>query len=130
MEWNKTLPGQNYIIGEKVKVFGRFQIQPHDGKTPRMKFMIPDTKYVRMREKVGRGELSENSALKEFEPSGETFDKPVKQAKDNVQKVEIKEKSTHWFHFCFSNSANTAAGTKGEISPPCPQISFTKDELI
>jgi polyisoprenoid-binding protein YceI len=60
LKWNKTLDEQKYLVGEEVKLWGIFQIQPSLTKTPSSKHMIPDTKYLRERERVARGEIVKN----------------------------------------------------------------------
>ncbi len=57
LKWNKTLDEQKYLVGEEVKFWGIFQIQPSLTKTPSSKHMIPDTKYLRERERIARGEI-------------------------------------------------------------------------
>ena len=56
IKWNKTLADQKYLISDDVSFFGIFQVQPSSAKTPSSKHMLPDTEYVRHREKVFRGE--------------------------------------------------------------------------
>jgi polyisoprenoid-binding protein YceI len=56
IKWNKTLADQKYLISDEVTFFGTFQIQPDSTKTPSTKHMLPDTEYVRHRERVARGE--------------------------------------------------------------------------
>jgi polyisoprenoid-binding protein YceI len=60
MKWNKTLEEQKYLVSDEVDFWGTFQVQPSTHKTPSSKHMIPDTKYVREREKLARGELNKN----------------------------------------------------------------------
>lgn len=60
LKWNKTLDEQKYLVGEEVTIWGIFQIQPSLSKTPSSKHMIPDTKYLRERERIARGEIVKN----------------------------------------------------------------------
>ncbi len=50
LNWNKTLDGSKYLVGDEVTVWGVFQIQPSKGLTPASKHMIPDTQYIRERD--------------------------------------------------------------------------------
>jgi polyisoprenoid-binding protein YceI len=54
INWNKTLDDQKYLVGDVVTFWGVFQIQPKEAKTPQSKHMIPDTEYIREREKLNR----------------------------------------------------------------------------
>jgi len=55
--WNKTLDNQEFLLGDTINISGTFQIQPSGGETPSSKHMIPDTPYIRIRERIGRGEI-------------------------------------------------------------------------
>ena len=55
--WNKTLTENQYLIGDNITVWGTFQVQPMQKGTPGSKHMIPDTAYIRNREKLNRGEI-------------------------------------------------------------------------
>lgn len=61
--WNKTLGDNKFLVGDSVSIWGSFQLQPGKG-TPSSKHMIPDTKYIREREKVARGEATHGDAAK------------------------------------------------------------------
>lgn len=54
--WNKTLDKKELLLGDEIKISGTLQLQPSGGETPSSKHMIPDTPYIRMRERLGRGE--------------------------------------------------------------------------
>ncbi len=54
--WNKTLADNKYLVGDMITIWGTFQLQPSTAKTPSSKHMIPDTAYIRNREKLNRGE--------------------------------------------------------------------------
>lgn len=58
--WNKTLEENKYLVGDVVTFWGVFQLQPFKGATPPSKHMIPDTEYIRKREKMLR-EKEDNS---------------------------------------------------------------------
>jgi polyisoprenoid-binding protein YceI len=55
--WNKTLDKKEYLLGDEIKISGTLQLQPSGGETPSTKHMIPDTPYIRLRERMGRGEV-------------------------------------------------------------------------
>lgn len=59
INWNKTLDNEKYLVGDEVSFWGTFQIQPLHGKTPTSKHMIPDTNYIRGREKLLRDKKNE-----------------------------------------------------------------------
>jgi polyisoprenoid-binding protein YceI len=54
--WNKTLAQNEYLIGDEIRVWGTFQLQPAGHLTAGSKHMIPDTAYMRERERINRGE--------------------------------------------------------------------------
>lgn len=49
--WNKTLDGQQFLVGDEIRISGAFQLQPQGKKTPNSKHMIPDTDHIRERDK-------------------------------------------------------------------------------
>lgn len=55
--WNKTLADNKFLVGDMITIWGTFQLQPESAKTPSSKHMIPDTAYIRNREKLNRGEV-------------------------------------------------------------------------
>jgi polyisoprenoid-binding protein YceI len=59
LKWNKTLSENKYLVGETIKVWGNFQVQPLNSLTPGSKHFIPVTTYSRGREKLKRGEISQ-----------------------------------------------------------------------
>ncbi len=63
--WNKTLDGQQFLVGETITYWGTFQVQPSNSKTPNSKHMIPDTEYIRERDKerIKASPKEEESAL-------------------------------------------------------------------
>lgn len=58
INWNKTLQDNKYLVGENITFWGTIQLQPRGQATPGNKHMIPDTAYIRKREKLLRGEIS------------------------------------------------------------------------
>ena len=68
MKWNKTLEKQKYLVSNEVDFWGTFQIQPSLHKTPSSKHMIPDTNYVRERERLVRGEIAKSESVLKLEP--------------------------------------------------------------
>lgn len=66
IKWNKTLEGDKYLVGDEVQFWGVFQIQPSNAATPSSKHMIPDTNYIRDREKEMRKKDEESTFSKKF----------------------------------------------------------------
>ncbi len=60
--WNKTLVDNKYLVGDLISVWGTLQLQKTGSATPSSKHMIPDTSYIRRREKMARGELAPDPA--------------------------------------------------------------------
>lgn len=56
INWNKTLDGKQFLVGDNVSFWGTFQIQPNNALTPKSKHMIPDTEYIRERDLKRRDE--------------------------------------------------------------------------
>lgn len=50
INWNKTLDGQEFLVGDEVAYNGTFQMQPKRDKTPNSKHMIPDNPFIRKRD--------------------------------------------------------------------------------
>lgn len=92
MKWNKTLEENKYLVGENVTVWGALQLQPQNNKTPKNNHMIPDTKYIRERERVYRGEIKsrEESAVLSSNDDGRNDTKEIN--KSSVKKVVQKDK--------------------------------------
>ncbi len=67
--WNKTLSENKYLVGEEISIWGTFQLQPGSQVTPTSKHMIPDTSYIRKREKLNRGELTQDDFDQDAKPS-------------------------------------------------------------
>lgn len=61
--WNKTLGGDKFLVGDVISFKGSLQLQPVKGMTPKSKHMIPDTSYMRRREKIKRGELPADAKM-------------------------------------------------------------------
>ena len=66
INWNKTLDNEKYLVGDVITFWGVFQIQPDKAKTPMSKHMIPDTEYIRSREKKNRNNEEESSFSKKM----------------------------------------------------------------
>lgn len=58
IHWNKTLAGDKFLVGNEITVWGNLQLQPAGKATASSKHMIPDTKSIRHRERLNRGEIS------------------------------------------------------------------------
>lgn len=89
LSWNKTLPGESFLLGDKIRVWGSFQLQPAGALTHGTKHMIPDTPYAREREKVLRGEIEETSIRSSVEqlpevPRSEVRGEPAPETSSEV----------------------------------------------
>ncbi|TNE99761.1 MAG: polyisoprenoid-binding protein [Deltaproteobacteria bacterium] len=56
LDWNKTLPGSDMLVGDRIMLKGSVQLQPYGGTTSSSKHMIADNKSLRNRERQQRGE--------------------------------------------------------------------------
>jgi polyisoprenoid-binding protein YceI len=92
IDWNKTLPGEEFLLGDKIHLWGSFQLQPSGGNTHSTKHMIPDTPYVREREKILRGE-KENSDFESTKGAAQTHTFPLSAASNKVEAKESNESS-------------------------------------
>lgn len=68
LNWNKTIENQEFLVGDMIKVKGSLQWQPQLKGTPPTKHMIPDTPYIRERERLARGEIAEAKINQEIHP--------------------------------------------------------------
>jgi polyisoprenoid-binding protein YceI len=64
LDWNKGLQGNKILVGSEVRVSGKFQIQPYQMKTPRSKHMLPNTKYINLRDQLKQGEITQKEFSK------------------------------------------------------------------
>lgn len=82
LKWNKSLKDSKYLLGDIINVWGKFQVQPLNTKTPSFKFMIPNTKFTSLKGKLIRGEIEQ----KEFDKQIEKFHQNKKQTKNVIKK--------------------------------------------
>lgn len=87
INWNKTLDNQELLVGDTILIDGHIQAQMSGEKTASSRFLIPDTKQARTKERLNRGEkvplppvVNEVNELKEL--------------KANTNQVVIKAKSS------------------------------------
>lgn len=86
--WNKTLTGKDYLVGELVKIRGGLQLQPGQALTPKSKHMIPDTPYIRNRERSLRGEAkAPESPVVQADPGSGGLPKATRSAPVVVKEV-------------------------------------------
>ncbi len=102
LNWDKSLKGNTYLVGEKISIFGTIQIQPAGDKTNSSKHLIPATEYRLKREKFNRGELGKGDI---YIPSIKSDDElridEVDTSKINaIQGKQEIEKSPIWY-LCF-----------------------------
>lgn len=50
INWNKTMDGKEFLVGDEITFWGTFQVQPFKAATPNSKHMIPDTEHIRERD--------------------------------------------------------------------------------
>jgi polyisoprenoid-binding protein YceI len=104
INWNKTISRNEYLLGDEIKFWGTFQIQPLNEKTPDNKHMIPDTAYIRDRERIARGEINDQSAKTELETKFTENSGPVvekKNAQVSKQLIKDDKKTTLWWSAFF-----------------------------
>ena len=66
--WNKTIEGNKYLVGDKIRIWGALQLQPLHSLTPGSKHYIPVTSFTRGKEKLKRGEISREEFEKLYMP--------------------------------------------------------------
>lgn len=104
LKWNKTLAGRDYLVGDTINIRGLFQMQPASGLTPKSKHMIPDTAYIRSREKVARGEEVDQGAGAQIVVPEKVVPAVVKEetkVRTEIKRIPPQEKSVLWWiNFC------------------------------
>ena len=66
INWNKTLENNLLMLGDEVSFWGTIQLQEAGETTPSSKHLIPDTSYIREREKMLRGEMTKEEFNKMY----------------------------------------------------------------
>jgi polyisoprenoid-binding protein YceI len=103
LNWNKTINAQEFLIGDVVKVVGSIQLQPK--LTPHSKHMIPDTAYIRDRERLSRGEIIQTDLKKKMipqaKPDKKDFSGEVQVKKVEPNEISSKHQTTFWWT-CFT----------------------------
>lgn len=110
ISWNKTLPDNNLILGDRIKIWGTIQLQPKGVKTPSSKHRIPDTPTARIREQANRGEINLPAKVISYQNQNNNNDDGNKMITDEVvyrgtgphthdhQQVAVeKDNSTLWW---------------------------------
>ncbi|MCO4793046.1 MAG: YceI family protein [Bacteriovoracaceae bacterium] len=101
LKWNKTLPGSDFLVSNRIILKGSIQLQPTGKATASSKHMIPDNKSIRKREKLNRGEVSKEATridrpkLKIFKNKNNTFEKS-NFIKKNKKEIKSKEPDSQW----------------------------------
>lgn len=88
LTWNKTIQEGGFLIGEKIIFSGIVQAQKEGVKTAFSRFMIPDSKTIRQREKYARGEIEKLSQNKS------TDNVKLESTENNQNKKTIKNSDT------------------------------------
>lgn len=110
INWDKSLKDNQYLIGEEIVINGQFQIQPLNSLTPTHKFMIPDTQFTRVKDRINRGEevqigqtnpVIHESSLKSKDPISEKEpEEKVKQYQiPSLANLEFNRNLTWWIAF-------------------------------
>ena len=100
IKWNKTLPENNFVLGDQVSVSAVLQFQPKAEMTSGFKYKIPDTDYIRMREKVQRGELEVlNTPPKYFKEVSIPIKKNPIEVLSNNQEDQSEESEKTWLFY-------------------------------
>lgn len=91
IKWNKFIGNNKFLVGDTVEVWGKFQIQPLNYLTPGFKHKIPFTKYIKWKNKLNRGEISQ--AQFDAMVSGAKGSKTdVHENKNESESVNVKNK--------------------------------------
>ena len=97
--WNKTLPENQFILGDKIAFNGVLQFQKSSQFTPKFKFKIPDTGHIRQREKISRGEIAPEKSRVDLSsqppPSADLIEvSTTKTKKEKITKPAEEEKNS------------------------------------
>lgn len=68
--WDKSIKDNKYLVGDIITISGLLQLQKKNAVTTSSRHMIPDTNFIRKRDRMNRGEevaLNITSAQKEIE---------------------------------------------------------------
>jgi polyisoprenoid-binding protein YceI len=99
--WNKTLDKKEFLLGDEIKISGTLQLQPSGGETPSTKHMIPDTPYIRLRERMGRGEVvtlpSSNAPLRMNPKKEVSFPLAQKPLPNKTTPLPVESKNLSWW---------------------------------
>ncbi len=119
LNWNKTLAGNEFLIGDDISVSGVFQFQPQGQLTAGSKHKIPDSKHMRKMEQYQRGELNSSQTPMSHSPVQTTpfFADKKKSRPTHISTVEnTKEALTmgqlYLVLMAFLGSIATAIGIK------------------
>ncbi len=85
--WTKGIGEGEFLVGEEISLQANIQIQPIGDKTPTYKHMLPNTHYIKMSEKLQRGEIT----LEEFKESVKTKGTTYSSELDPVQSPNKKD---------------------------------------
>jgi polyisoprenoid-binding protein YceI len=104
LDWNKTIAGKDFLIGDLVSVRANIQFQQLGVATPMAKYKIPDTRQIRQREKVGRGEMGKEQLKVDQKAQPEPIatkqmKRPEKAATASVNRVQHKSLIQHLSYY-------------------------------
>lgn len=98
LTWDKKITDNQYLIGNTISLKGSFQIQPRNKITPKSKHMIPITRFTKMKEKVLRGEMSEDEFIlerKKIKPALIKSSSSLEKQKGSQGNAHIKKSTTN-----------------------------------
>ena len=99
LSWNKFIEKEDYLVGNQITFNGQVQLQPRKFQTDSSKHLIPINKTLKQRNKILRGEESEDVIERGIIEIKK--DPNIRQTNKNIISNQ-KEKSTTWWIAYFS----------------------------
>jgi polyisoprenoid-binding protein YceI len=90
LEWNKKIANSELLVGNEIQFYGTFQLQPIKKITPSHNYMLPNTRYIQERERLRRGEITQQ----QFDSLFESFEEKVQaQIQEQDQQLQADSKA-------------------------------------
>lgn len=86
LNWNKKIADSQFLVGNEIHFWGTFQIQPKKKITPSHNFMLPNTRYIQERERLMRGEITQQ----QFDRLLETFEEKAQEESNLNKDAELQ----------------------------------------
>lgn len=103
LNWNKTLPGSDMLVGDRIMLKGSVQLQPYGASTSASKHMIADNKSLRNRERVKRGEVVQKAPkVKIYGQKESKAESPIVKPTPFLKPVDSSEKERTGMEFDWS----------------------------